>query len=1166
MFSLVFSAKPSCNQNISNCCAMDGSGGTISQYYMNASIDGSGSNSSCIDVSDNNLSLDMSGYEISGFNGSGGGIAISIPDVSNISIYNGSFSNNYYSISAYKNTLNIENLLFSDLYFENYTSVAIHLYGSVNSIINNCTFYNLSGNEKSLESMSNTNLTLSNSSVNYSKGGFYFSNDIGLVVENNNYADECKNAIVLDNLANSTVYVNVSNSYTGLDVTDSDYENTTIIGNISDTFYSIYFDGFTTYLKTENVYSNLNLSNLYADNKPVKKYLDSAGLSINLSDYSIVFLKNVSNSSITGSMEFSGNFLTIYDSNNISVSSMILNYSKYPISILNSSNISISSSVIGSDDYPIYGGAMLENSINVTFNRDSFSYILYAVGSSPNSPVCNQVLINNSNFSSSLINESVDSNSLGGVYFLVDSNLTISNNNFGSSAFSVFPSNISDRNSNPYWFDGTSTSIVTTPDCSNDKDIYRGSTAILLYRVTDSSIISNTFDGIPIAMNINGSTINAISSNLLNNVTEGVFLYNSDVNLSSNHFSSTMLNNIYQSSSDCSKHLQFRSEDSTFGFNSNYLSGKRYSLFYSGQNISLNGSVMPTSSSPYKTSLSQLINISEVPSSQSLNLTYHYSDNVPTIVESSLRSYKYNGTWANVNDLTGTTCSINQSSNQFVCSNISSFSIFGLFAQLYVAPSSGDEDSSSSNPLLILSSTTNCDTNNIIWSVKDDSGNSISGSIIFIYKKVGDSYSNPIIKRLLGSSLSFGAENNMDYKAKVVKSDYSESYYDYVSLSCSTTLVSCEISSDVNCSSGLITFSISNDNCNYSLSEDYDHENLSLSTGSKYVFRFMNYSEYSFLFNSDENKIVDTSSCAPTKSGLKLTSRTSCDFDLNKETNNTLILYASDELGGCVEKPYTLSYNGREYSQNNLPDCLSSIPIQFIEDGTYSFVLSKNGYEDVSLEVNSDCGNHLGDFVVRTYADCNEGILRAMIYDDSNGNLVIPYSIKSDLGNYEVDSNSLILDDKDNRVVKIPFSENGTYSLFISKFGYNGYSKRVRISCGFDDKHPPENTTLIVLNEKGDKVEMSEGYSSLSPGNYTVILADSDGNVLATELKEILEKPNASDEDDLLYQLLSEKNKGIVLFILLLLVAIYLYLRRRGRIKAKYASSKHSKKKYHHRR
>lgn len=1197
LINVGFSSLSVCSgdSGISACCAVSDS--AYSDYYLTSNIAGGNGNNTCILINLENSTLDLRGYSLSNINSSTG-TAIHA-NATNVTIYNGTIRNSTYGVVVeYSNNTEVYDVYFETLLGPSSTSsrYGIYVNYSTNASLYNNTFHNVSGsgyNSYGVYLVSASHVDINDSSFNSTYIAILSDSGSSNITINNNSILDNDYGIYLSSLNDMYVYNNtIMRNYYGF---YSDREDVQFFdNNLTLNYFSLAGNGVLNSAFTHN--------GTTVDSRNISSHSNSQGLTIDSTNSSSqIIFNNVSNSVIQN-LDLSFSYYLIYLSNstNITLDNVTLNYSYAGVYVLNSNVTIINNSYIGKPALLTSYGvlAVSSESTSVLNNNLTGSIAVYQM-TSTNGTIVSGNYIKINNFAAGSDN--------------THDNLTISSNTITYNASSS-PSEVEGRPSaTRFYYSASVVSIV----CERDTDLYGYQRSTPVQRSTDNyNFASNTVFNISVGMYLAGVQNATISNNYFYNYTDGLYSNASDnVTLSGNTFQSL---STASQSAYCSAYFlykDYRTVNSNITFTSNTLSEKTYSIEYTLGDIIVNNSALPAAS-PYQTSLGQLINVSNLSSSASANLTFHYTDTAE-LLEDTLRMYRHNGSWGYVNDLSGVSCAINTSANTVKCTNITTFSVFGLFGQYYY-PS--DDEQPPDPGSMSISTKTLCENGNTLLevTVKDGSGNLLDG----VEVKVISSGLDPQDTEDGVALFTITEEQEGTYNIKAEKSGYSNAYKNgvEVELCDDQSLVeeTFTVTPVIDCEEQTITFYLYdqsgeqycdlvlndalNQGLNYYTPEDsFEGYSITICSGP-YTLSFDEYKEYSVTFESYDGEYsyqatADTSECSDNQLFI--------DYEVYCE-NSELSLTITDQNGECVV-PDEIDFDGLNLYQSPVSegpsyalvnaDVCSGYHLTFDESsGTYPVTASKEGYASASEDVIVECGDvELNEFVVHDLEpDCDEGYISFTLTDKYGDPVPFPTIDVGDLGYYEGESlydivspndpcyGSLIL--KESRpktalftaqygynvdvydeayaelcyptMFQIPFNDDGTYTLEFSKYGFKDHEEIVNIQCGFfgilvypnitenDTIDVPENNIIIIIDEEGNEQTYEGGeVITLSSGNYTVILADEDGQVLATKDLEVLEKPESELEEDFLAELFS-KNILPILLILLILVGTYMYIRR----------------------
>ncbi|MDD5023058.1 MAG: hypothetical protein PHU63_02720 [Candidatus ainarchaeum sp.] len=1229
MFGFSFSALTSCvSDTIAACCEIDAP--SVSGHYsLVDNITTSNGNSTCIQITQDNITLNLNGNKISNINGDNNK-AISV-EANNVTITNGSIENSYYGISCVGlltvfNNLTITNISIGPSLTE--ASSGISLERCNNVTISNISIFDLSNNSTGLYVQNLTYFSLTDAYFSYLNSAIEII-DVDYVNISFVEIEECDYGFELDARSKTISNANFTHStidrcFVGLEFSEEHgFDNILInYNNITNSFYSIAFDSGVGGLGDNAIFyvinGYINFTNTLIDDKEILVYTNSSGISP--SNPAVLFLYNISDSEINNlDLSFSSILLYIIGSENLTFTNTNLAYSSVPLSIFGSSNISFDNlSIETGNHFNSLGFYALgiNNTIinNSRFSDSVFFNMLIILGEN--------ISIHNTNISHLEIVELISSLGLfsddfapSGITATLVNNFNIYNVNINSSQFSIdaIPDEIDGRPSKSRFVSSGGDLAVPPPDpkdCSLDSFIYTGIFGISLL-FTNYIIESSLIEDFNVGFYSNNSNGSILQTRFLN-TTETVYFVNSEAIFNRNLIGPTTFVNLYQNNSAyeedyCSLHLQFRSKNSSINFTNNTLSGKMYSVEYTGGNLTLNATSNPTPSSPFKTALNQFISITNLSVGSELNLTFHYGNN---LVENTLRMYKYNGTWNYVLNILGVNCTTNTTANYLKCSNITSLSVFGLFGD-YKTDDGDDDPPITTTPSLSISSEQNCNQQAIVLSINDDEGNPVSNSKVIIEKLISGNYQVHGSYSAQNSLFQFLPLSGNTYRAKAVKTGYEESDYIYFTYSCEAES-QCTVSVSVDCEEGIITFSAykkgSNDICILEYPKDID-ENLEYIDPcadeygggcgkglgfTSYSFYFYENKEYSLTFGLYDYKAGTTEDVTIIANAICLNELNEFIFNYdyycadNNELGleeNVAVLTITDQNGECIHAPYSINlsdltiytpqemYTGPAALVKYDPyACLEQIPFIFEEDASYTISIEKDGFIPGTSTTSFSCTNQFN--ITDVIVDCDSNLLNFKMTDENGESVPFPYIIDAgELGYYEGQDILLIahMDQSTYHqestfsgfktisnyygkkytvadytieyptLFSIPFTDDGDYSLTFTKEGFEEYTEYVSISCdSLDEEEIPDDENIIIIDKEGNKVDKN----NLSPGEYVMLLTDDKGQIVASKILTILEKPQPEPEDDLLDSILSQGSSILLLTLLLLGLGLYLYQRR----------------------
>jgi len=485
---------------------------------------------------------------------------------------------------------------------------------------------------------------------------------------------------------------------------------------VTDWYYGIY------YRSAENgtIENNTAYSNTYGIYLSVSSNGNTITTNtLDRNEGSGIYLNGASSNTITNNTAYS-NTNTYYD------------FYLGGISLHNSSSNTITNNNASNNN--VDGIFLNQSSNNYLANNNAtsntYSGILVGSGSDGNTITNNNATSNNRNgislhnsSSNTITNNNATSNNRNGIslnYFsngnTIANNKALSNANYGillqDSSNNYVANNTAHSKSSSYagiylYSSGGGTTINNTITNNNASNT---GTGIYLNdadnsTITNNNATSNNYDGIWVGSGSDGNTIT--NNNASNNGDTGIELY-----MNSN--SNTIINNTANSNN----YGMYLEKSSSNTITNNTVSGNTLWDFYSRSNslnnvvtdltinptISFTGadiaiksvSSPPSDPSGYK-NISHFINATSNSGYSSwlfLNVSYSDSD-VSTVDESSLRMWRYSGSWTQVSGTNG----VNTASN-YVYAYITSFSVFAPMAQV------GD----TTPPTIIISSPANAST------------------------------------------------------------------------------------------------------------------------------------------------------------------------------------------------------------------------------------------------------------------------------------------------------------------------------------------------------------------------------------------------------------------------------------------------------------------------
>ncbi|MBN2478564.1 right-handed parallel beta-helix repeat-containing protein [Candidatus Micrarchaeota archaeon] len=168
---------------------------------------------------------------------------------------------------------------------------------------------------------------------------------------------------------------------------------------------------------------------------------------------------------------------------------------------------------------------------------------------------------------------------------------------------------------------------------------------------------------------------------------------------------------------------------------------------------------------PYGNKEGRFVNFTDDGADAVINLTIY----IPAGYDwTSVKMYKYNGTWYEMSTLPGVTCS--KTADYIRCNNISSFSTFGLLGS---APATTSSSSSTSKTTLDAEYEFDCETGELTISVKDGS-EGVSGAVLRLIDQT--SPFQPAVDKTTDSSGEAVFAITEDSSYKVIPFDLSAKY------------------------------------------------------------------------------------------------------------------------------------------------------------------------------------------------------------------------------------------------------------------------------------------------------------------------------------------------------------------------------------------------------
>ncbi|MCZ7381912.1 MAG: right-handed parallel beta-helix repeat-containing protein, partial [Candidatus Methanoperedens sp.] len=626
--------------------------GNISEpgkYVLNMSITDSSAADACIRITSNDVVFDGAGYTIDGvdtpFND---GIAVHFNDsvaLTNVTVKNVTLTDWDYGV-IYKNVLNgkIANVTASS------NSKGIVLVFSSNNNVTGNTAYNNTMDGIFLNLSSNNNV-IRNNSVSNNSNGIEVSNSVNNTLSNNNVSLNDGVGIDLVNSSNNTISTNIVSSNGQVEFRETgnggngiglnqNSSNNLITGNIANS------NG------NKGVGIGESNQNTVQDNTANSNGME--GIYLGHSNSTLIRNNTVKSNNGTG-------IILQYSNNNNITGNNASNSLDYPggdhssgINLDNSNGNNLSNNIAASNNDT---GISLDFSVNNTLiNNIATSNIILGIAfrDSNSNIIRNNNVLNNQQ--GIVISNSVN-NTLNG-------NNASSNNDTGiyisgSSGNNILTNNIANLNlwEGIFIEDSTNNTLTnnTASSSPNGDGIYIINSSY--NTLTDNTANSNTLDGITLK---NGSRNNTLTGNNASSNDYGIHFKNSssDNTLTNNN----PLNNRWDF------FLEINSTNNTVTDNRGTHKGKDYAI--------------KTASSPAPdpngyTNIGKYVNATNnsADSWLFLNVSYSNSD-VASIDESSLRMWKYNGSWSQVAGTNG----VNTAQN-YVYANITSFSIFAPMAR-----------------------------------------------------------------------------------------------------------------------------------------------------------------------------------------------------------------------------------------------------------------------------------------------------------------------------------------------------------------------------------------------------------------------------------------------------------------------------------------------------
>ncbi|MDD5023057.1 MAG: hypothetical protein PHU63_02715, partial [Candidatus ainarchaeum sp.] len=293
MFGSVFSYHPevACGADIDSCCRINSSG----YYSLNSSITSYtdlGSGDSCIYIINDDVVLDLNGFSISNVDNTNDKAIYLLAQ--NVTIFNGSINNSYYSIYIFEE--GAQNISIYDVNITNITEEGITC--EVQCINLNITNVLLSSNNTD-----SIGISLEGGNYNSISYGVFSTLCHGLNIYNEDNLsvsyieiDECDYGLIIENIYESNfTNISINRCLFGLTL-DGYFEEIKINdNNITNSFYSLNFNN----IELENLIHETDFTNTLVDGKEILIYNDTSDLDISSVSPAVLIFHNITNSLIS---------------------------------------------------------------------------------------------------------------------------------------------------------------------------------------------------------------------------------------------------------------------------------------------------------------------------------------------------------------------------------------------------------------------------------------------------------------------------------------------------------------------------------------------------------------------------------------------------------------------------------------------------------------------------------------------------------------------------------------------------------------------------------------------------------------------------------------------------------------------------------------------------
>ncbi|MFH2105698.1 MAG: right-handed parallel beta-helix repeat-containing protein [Candidatus Micrarchaeota archaeon] len=412
-----------------------------------------------------------------------------------------------------------------------------------------------------------------------------------------------------------------------------------------------------------------------------------------------------------------------------------------------------------------------------------------------------------------------------------------------------------------------------------------------------------------------------------------------------------------------------------------YTSGTKnanVSLYTNGGNYTVTAWNASPATAPYGNDLGYYLNITNDSAETSLNLTFYWTDSDAVGKDMSLaKMYKYSGgAWTEITSTNGVTTALDTTAKSISANNVSSFSVFAIFAPTAVSSGQATSTSDSIVREASMSHELSCDSEILTVSLEDDSGKAVNGAIISVrdlanVKLLSSSTNAEGVATIDVSSLQDGS-----YLVTWYKPGYNGEQSQSFNKQCNLGLIA---TAEVECPSGAILVTVRDDAGNYvqdasvyfsqldAKSTDmdgkarlYDMAGQAFASGSSY-YVMVNKDGY-----SSTSVEVPYASCQTEQGRLEV--------DVSKNCPDGIVISVADSISGPVanaDVTVDVTVDGTRSTTN--ADGKASI---FLANGVHSIVVYVSGYAEGFYEITYDLscegsGGKKGDITTPVGTECS---------------------------------------------------------------------------------------------------------------------------------------------------------------------------------------------------